>query len=334
MIDDAERLSRLLAEDLPPDEAAVLRERIAHEPALAALWSTMVALPQELEALPALPAGAQRPRRKVPRRQWWPIPAIAAAALVGLLLGRFTAPPALIQFPSGQLALRGTAALQQESPMKSRTAAAAGVTVALVAGTAWFTTPDGVASSLTTADAPVTVIPLVAAPTVLPERVPAAPAQPDPLVERLQFENTLLRGALKLHEGEPQAFPGDYPAELMPQGFEATVRPLVEVEEDLELTGVDCMEYPCVAWVEAAGEPEVLWSERLATLKGRFERRDGWGSHWIWTFPYVQKDQLQSRAMVGIMIHPGTVPPGVAKRLQHRVELTMEMRIQDWNEGQ
>lgn len=45
-------LSRLLDGDLPPDEAAALRARIAADPALAARWRAMQALPGALAALP------------------------------------------------------------------------------------------------------------------------------------------------------------------------------------------------------------------------------------------------------------------------------------------
>lgn len=52
MTDDLVLLSRLHDGDLPPDEAAALRARIAAEPALAAAWEALSALPATLSALP------------------------------------------------------------------------------------------------------------------------------------------------------------------------------------------------------------------------------------------------------------------------------------------
>ncbi|MEO0604044.1 MAG: hypothetical protein AAF211_21585, partial [Myxococcota bacterium] len=162
---------------------------------------------------------------------------------------------------------------------------------------------------------------------------PAPPPSVPDLTEenaRLTFENALLRLALQRHEGEPHAFPADYPDELAPVGFEATLRPLVEADEVLELYGVDCSEYPCIAWVEAEGASDADWAPHLASLKDRLETREGWGNHWIWTMPHVQRDVDVSHAAVGIMIHPGPVAEDVITRIRHRSEVGLEERMQAW----
>lgn len=345
MNDDAELLSRWLDGELTDEEQDALRARIAEEPALAALWDTMQQLPADLSALPAIPAGHQRPlaaprptssqrASRVPS-SWLPVALPLAAALVGAVLGRMTAPPATVELPGHQLTVDGTVSIAQEQDMNRTTkAAAAGLTVALISGSAWLSSDMADASAVELDTTPVRLAAPPAPPA--PPRAPTPPAPPadDGSADRiaqLEFENTLLRGALERHEGQPRSFPSDYPGDLLPAAFEASVRPLVDLEEDLDLVGVDCAEYPCVAWVEAMGDKEAEWSGRLSSLKGRFEQNDGWGNHWIWTFPYVQKENDRSRAMVGIMVHPGEVPGDVATRLKHRVEIAMEERIDEWS---
>lgn len=343
MIDDAQLLSRLLDGDLPPGEAERLRARIAREPALRDLWQTLQALPGELQALPALPEGAERPAppRAEGRGRSWPWAAVLLAAGAAFVLGRATAPPAVIELQGARLHLRGTAAIHTPTPEEdsmNRSFLTGGLTVALISGTAWLASADGATTQLSS-DAPDRSVddPAIVRTERPPPVQPVSPVAPDEearqrVLDRLRFENTLLRGALRRHEGDPQSFPEAYPAELSPEQFEQTVWPLIEEDPVLELQGTDCTEYPCVAWIEATGPSEARWEDTLHTLKGRFERREGWQDHWIWTFPHVQRDGVQSRAMVGIMVHPGAVPDEAATRLQHRVEITMEERISAWSE--
>lgn len=80
---DLEALSRLLDGDLPPAEAEALRARIAAEPALAASWSTLQALPDDLLSLADVtppPVEPPAPRRANNTPAW-----IAAAAALILL---------------------------------------------------------------------------------------------------------------------------------------------------------------------------------------------------------------------------------------------------------
>jgi hypothetical protein len=85
-----EDLSRLLSGDLPDDEAAALRHRIATEPAVARAWDELRALVAGLEHLPEeAPPAALDARvlgeRPVPRRRWpYAVAAFAAVLLVSV----------------------------------------------------------------------------------------------------------------------------------------------------------------------------------------------------------------------------------------------------------
>ena len=84
-----EDLSRLLAGDLPADEAAALRARIAAEPEVARAWAELVALQRSLADLPDEPPPARlvaAVRGERPRRRWWWAAAAAAALAAALLL--------------------------------------------------------------------------------------------------------------------------------------------------------------------------------------------------------------------------------------------------------
>lgn len=106
-----EDLSRLLAGDLPEEQAAALRARIAADPELAAAWARMQALPGALAALPAgappaLRPVAPHPVARAPRTGWlW---AAAAAAALVLVLAR-PRPPAALTLASGVLVTDGAA---------------------------------------------------------------------------------------------------------------------------------------------------------------------------------------------------------------------------------
>ncbi|MBX2802340.1 MAG: hypothetical protein KTR31_31960 [Myxococcales bacterium] len=344
MMEDAERLSQLLDGELSAAEAQELHRRIAREPALAALWASMQSLPEALAALPTLPEGVARPR---PARRWsagWGV-ALALAASAAFVLGRWSVPVSTVTLLDAELALRGHVALDVdehsvEDPMV-RSFLAGGLTVGLISGAAWLTTGDGATAELRPGET-VAVAPRSESTVRAARPLPIAPdqdaaEQQEQLqrnVDRLAFENALLKGALRRHEGEPHPFPEDYPAELRPEGFDASILELLQAHPELELSGSDCSEYPCVAWIEGMGETDRAWQDTLDDLKQGFETREGWGNHWVWSFPYVQKENDRSRAMVGMMVHPGPVPEDVTTRIKHRVELAMEERIGVWRQEQ
>lgn len=88
--DPDEALSMLAAGDLPPDEAAALRARIASEPEVAARWAAMQRLLTDLDALPVDHPELVGPPVRLPpepmpaaNRPWgWVAAAVAVAAAV------------------------------------------------------------------------------------------------------------------------------------------------------------------------------------------------------------------------------------------------------------
>jgi hypothetical protein len=132
-----ESLSRLLDGELPPEEAARLQARIAAEPALAAAWEQMRALPNALGALPLLaPPPALFAARPAPTPAPAPAPTPAPAPALAL------APKARLPYGRVALGLAAAAGLVVallQPPAPARLTLHSGVqqidgTVELVAG--------------------------------------------------------------------------------------------------------------------------------------------------------------------------------------------------------
>lgn len=177
---DHEDLSRLLSGELPPDEAAALRARVAADPALRRAWERISGLPGALAALPleAPPdtlrvASNTLPVASAPRRR--PVFALASAAALAaaaLLAVLTRAPPtvaldageiqtdgaALVHVPGGRVEADGKIRVTVEppeglrrgvgveAPMKTHllsAAAGAAITVAVLEGKARFVPERG-----------------------------------------------------------------------------------------------------------------------------------------------------------------------------------------------
>lgn len=101
-----DELSRLLSGELSPTEAAALQAQIASDPALAARWAEMQALPAALGALPPELGGAPALRvRPAPSRARWSGWAglAATAALAATLLWVLRPGPTITQLSGSQL---------------------------------------------------------------------------------------------------------------------------------------------------------------------------------------------------------------------------------------
>ncbi|MCB9698767.1 MAG: hypothetical protein H6738_18445 [Alphaproteobacteria bacterium] len=67
-----------------------------------------------------------------------------------------------------------------------------------------------------------------------------------------RFEVALLRGQLRSYGGQAVPWPDDAPADQRPEAFAEAFRAFA-TEEGVEVTELDCGEYPCAAVVEVEG---------------------------------------------------------------------------------
>ncbi|MBX2804017.1 MAG: hypothetical protein KTR31_40450 [Myxococcales bacterium] len=246
-----ERLSALLSGDLSPDDARVLRERIAREPEVGLLWEELQQLASALDDMP-LPEvdealiqrvvqaddAAEQPTRA--NRRPWGLAAAGLAAAAGLLLGLLV-PRAPVD--RVDIVVRGDA-VHVEGPATVR----AGSHVLPVEGSAAIRIgPHTV--RVEAPDGTVTAVPRVGdQPTAVPRALPDAQLEEAlRTIERLQLELALVRGRLTTHEGTPLSWPEDLPPLLAPEAFARAVHGELPLHPDVELLGVDCSEYPCAA---------------------------------------------------------------------------------------
>ncbi len=170
----------------------------------------------------------------------------------------------------------------EEDPMDIRTAAlsaaaGAAVTVAVYEGTAVISRPEGPATTVSAgetvrvggaaAPGPRVVRREVATgddPTALAARVADLEAEND----RLRLQATLAEGQLTAHVGVPQAWPDDVPRGLAPGEFSAWVRAGADGVDDAAIVDIDCTEYPCLAILEATGDPSGWdgWEDRAKSV--------------------------------------------------------------------
>lgn len=88
-----------------------------------------------------------------------------------------------------------------------------------------------------------------------------------------KFTNAIARGQLVAHQGTASPWPDDVPAAMTPEHFEAELVERLTALPDVEITRIDCGEYPCVAALRYNGD--VLdddWSDPLDEVVGTFAR--------------------------------------------------------------
>jgi anti-sigma factor RsiW len=69
-----------------------------------------------------------------------------------------------------------------------------------------------------------------------------------------QFEGALTRGQLQALQGVPSPWPEKLPEALQPEHFRANLEARLKDVPDVEISEVDCSEYPCVAAMRYVGE--------------------------------------------------------------------------------
>jgi negative regulator of sigma E activity len=348
-------LSRLLDGELPPDEAAALRARIATDPALAARWARMQALGGQLRALPREIPRPRRRRFETPRWAGW---AVAAAALL-FTLGRPVPARVLVE---GMEVVEGRADVlagdvlvevdgkvsigveppggqprvvaSEVTPMDKKNvfAALAGsiVTVAVLQGSATLHPADAAPIALQAGETH-TVGGRAQAP---PVPTPRSAASTDPRVadlerelDRAKLERALAVGQLRRHEGVAQEWPENLPAIWKPEGYERFLRDRVATIPDAEIVAIDCEEYPCVALVRSHSAA-ADWEDKLMPLHDDLEGA-GFGDnlHVIGMghdTELATDDGPVSVKLYGFAVAPGDGDDALMQRVKFRTESAME----------
>ncbi|MCA9568207.1 MAG: hypothetical protein KC656_10205 [Myxococcales bacterium] len=80
-----------------------------------------------------------------------------------------------------------------------------------------------------------------------------------------RFAAALVRGQLTAGQGEPVPWPtSGVPAAFARDAFEASVKAQIAELPDVEVSGVDCSEYPCLATIRYTGASDTMeWTEGL-----------------------------------------------------------------------
>lgn len=219
-------------------------------------------------------------------------------------------------------------------PYLASAVAGAVVTVAVYEGTA-VVTREGDPPTVVSAGSRHEVA--VAAPTSLSVRAPGTTSEPVAAAEtpaageppsdeigRLRFENALYRGQLARLQGEPQPWPESVPAHLVPEAFEAAVRAGAEASGLGEVVGIDCDEYPCIAFVEL---PEGSGIETIKPATEALADHVQAGDEGARVLQMLSLDDDHG-GMVALAVLPAEESPDDARRVSWRAEGFMEA----WNE--
>jgi len=280
-----EQLSRLLAGDLPPEEAEELRRRTEDDPEVRAAFEEIRAAVQDVAALNDVSAPAhldarvlgQAPAARRSRRSFLPLAVggvLAAAATVALLLR--PGPPTVTLLDGSHLVdgranvlaagvpivVDGTARIDVDPPV---------VSVSVSAGRARLRGPGG---SLTIAPGETHTL---GAPALASEpggdavlhdptaRIAALERQVEELRKALaeaEFTGAVARGQLTASQGEPAEFPVDLPEAYRQAAFERNLAATISDLPGAEIHAVDCSEYPCIATLKVS-QPAEGWEKQV-----------------------------------------------------------------------
>lgn len=353
-----EDLSRLLAGDLSEPAASALRDRIDADPALAAAWRRMQALPEDLAALPH--AAPPVFRASAPPSRWpLAVAALAAAALLALALPErgaelrlasgalMTEGAAKIVVPGGVLTGTGKMRVDvepsdplardmgQEDPMSKThllsAAAGALITVAVYEGSARFEPSAEGAAATEIGPGERRIVsghPRPAGPGArgsAPAAADGADADATDLQQRvseLELQLALARGQIAAIEGTPQPWPADLPAAYSAAGFEATARSVSAAVPGTKLVSVDCSEYPCLAFF-TTDQPGDDWGREVAAA---FPGSDGEHTS-VWQMSSATDHDGVARGVTGISVTQPTEADdarAISQRLQTRAQPVME----------
>ncbi len=158
-----------------------------------------------------------------------------------------------------------------------------------------------------------------------PANLPAALARIDALereIAALELERDLQAGALVQVEGQPQPWPeGLHPAYAEP-AFTRTVQAALAADPELELLGVDCAEYPCIALVRSFGDeggagPKALGERLGEQLAAQGLSDPGVG---LWVSREQGPEGTEPLTLVGVALNdPAQTPPDNRTRTDWRI---------------
>lgn len=169
--------------------------------------------------------------------------------------------------------------LAQPLPLIAGAAAGAIVTLAVQHGQATVPSDDGAALTVRAGE---TRRVGEARPTPTAESRPAVAQRPTPSADQalslpearariaaledevatLRLESDLQRGALEQSEGVPQDWPSGVAEAMREPGFRDALGQVLAERPGVELLGVDCEEYPCIALLQSPGDPSE-WTRGL-----------------------------------------------------------------------
>jgi len=280
-----EQLSRLLAGDLPPDEAGSLRRLIDEDVEVREAFDHMRAAIEDVAALKDVPPPAhldarvlgQAPAARRSRRALLPLAVgglLAAAATVALLLR--PGPPTITLLEGSHLVEGRADVLAAGIPIAVDGAARVDVdppviAVSVSAGSARLTGPAG---TLTLSPGDTHTLGVPAAGDIAPReallndptaRIAALERQVEELRKALaeaEFTGAVARGQLTASQGEPADWPADLPAAYRQEAFERSLAATISELPGAEIHAVDCSEYPCIATLKI-NQPAEGWEKQV-----------------------------------------------------------------------
>lgn len=142
----------------------------------------------------------------------------------------------------------------------------------------------------------------------------------------LQLERDMQQGALEALEGRPQDFPEDLPEAFTEAGVRSRVDALVNANENIELVGIDCDEFPCMAIVrDHSGEDGWMRGIQAQAAAQWEDQGDVGMSIWV---NQTHEDPAQSVNLAGFAVRPDEGTDG--EEGEDPVQVRTDWRMDGW----
>jgi len=146
----------------------------------------------------------------------------------------------------------------------------------------------------------------------------------------LHVQRAFLKGQLSRHIGEIADWPKDLPNAYEPGAFEEALTAAMAGTEDLEVLGVDCDEYPCVAFLrdhdlDREPRPDQRGSAAVADTTDQM-KADAYGENArLLNFGRnISRNGTTYRLSAITFLPPGAPDPDLKKRVDFRVDGAIE----------